>query len=253
MKRLGLLAILVLCLALVLPGCSFSTSTSSSSGSSGDSGSGSSGDSSGDTGEGTNRLAAADIQALIDGDLASESWVSSASNITETTLLRRPVVSITFTDETSRNDANMALQTALAATDKWGVLELSDPNITSFIIIGSIASEDPIELPASPTSAEEFVPWLNESFGTGSPAPEDWVAHVKSVEFAAALPTGFTDALVVKTDLPWDAEGKRIAEVIAQAIYTAAPTFATSYTIYYGEGDYESSGYIVPEMAMFGY
>lgn len=201
----------------------------------------------------SNRLNASDVQALITGDLASAPWAASILSMSDTTLLRRPVVAIEMTDQTAMSDAMNGLQTALLTSEKWGVIEVYDPTYAYFVSIGSLDLFDPIDLPTPPASAEEVLPWLNQAFGVNSPAPENWVAHVTSAEYAATVPSGYTNAVVIGTDLPWGTGGNPAAQVIAQAIYAAEPTFATTFVIHYSEADYQYSGDIVTQMGQFGY
>ncbi|MBI4883203.1 MAG: hypothetical protein HY826_04030 [Actinobacteria bacterium] len=197
------------------------------------------------------RLQAADILALIDGTLSNDAWVFSVVSMSEVDLLRRPVVRIALSDQNAVVEAMNALQSALMSVDVWGVLEISGPDSTSFGTIG-LASFEPIELPPPVASGEEFSKWLDQAFGSGSPAPEDWVAHVTSTGFAESLPTGYTSVLTVQTDLPWDADGRRIANEIAQAIAAGSLSFAVSFTIYYADTGYEFSGAIEPPFT-FGF
>ena len=201
----------------------------------------------------SNRLSASYVKSRIEGDLASQPWATSVVSVSEATLLRRPVVSIELTDQTAVTDAMSGLQTALSTSEMWGVLEFHDPTFAYFAAIGSPGTDDPVELPASPASAEAFLPWLNQAFGAGSPAPEEWVARVTSAEFAASVPSGFTNALVIGTDLPWGTGGNPTAQLIAQAVYAAEPSFATSFVIHFAEANYEYSGEIVPQIGQFGY
>ncbi len=202
------------------------------------------------------RLAASDVQALIDGALAAESWASSVVGLSDAVVLRRPVVRIMISDQDAAFAAFSTLQTALQSSpvtdERWGVLEVSGPSFTSFAPLG-LTWFEPVVLPPPPASGELFAGWLDQAFGASSSAPEDWVAHVKSTGFAASLPSGGSNVLTVQTDLAFDADGHRIAAEIFEAILAAAYPGATHFAVYFGDGNNEYSGEIVPASGAFGY
>ena len=239
--------LLALMLALALTACSTggqsTADTSGSSGGSSDSG----------TDSGPAAISADTINELLEGELASEPWASSVTEVQEATYLRRPVVSIGFADEAARNEAQTVIQDAFLEREEWGVLEIYSPVLSGFQTIGNSSSFPVIELPATPASAPEFAGWLDAAFGSGSPEPEAWVEHVQSSEYAASLPTGNYEVLIVRTDLPFDQTGQRTAQLIIQAIYTAEPTFAKQFAVYYADGSNMTAGDIVPGLAAFGY
>lgn len=233
---------LALALALTLAGCSSNGSKTS-------------GDvpgSSAGTDDGPMPLTAAGVEAMLEGDLASEAWAASVTGVGEETYLRRPVVSIGFKDTTALTEAQMPLQDAFLDEPVWGVIELLSPDFTAFITIGNTGDFPAEEIPAAPATAPELAGWFDAAFGSGSPLPEAWVASVKSTEFAASTTAGYSDVLVVNTDLPYDPEGKRKAEVIHHAIATAAPTYAKTFDIRFADGN-SLMGEIVPGIAAFGY
>lgn len=190
-----------------------------------------------------------DVEQALVGELASQPWANSITSLTETVLLGRPAVSIGFADAPSLQDARSPILEALEATGKWGLIEFFDPDMSDFSAVGSPSDFDAVELPAPPASADDVMPWFGQAFGPGSPYEEQWVAHVKSVEFAESLPSGFGDVVVVRTDLPWDSDGRRAATVIVWALAVAEPPFAKAYSVRFNEGDYEMTGELAPGMA----
>lgn len=182
-------------------------------------------------------LTAQDVQAALDGPFAAEAWSDGVTGVTEETLLRRPVVVVKFKDDATANQGFTSLQTSLSAQypGKAAVVECAGKSMPMWATMGGGQMEK-VALPASPGSAQDFLGWLESAFGKGSPKPEAWVARVKKAEYAQETEDGWTNALVLTTDLAFDAEGMRQASIVQQAVIAAKPTFATTLVVRFSDG-----------------
>lgn len=198
-------------------------------------------------------LTAADVQAALDDTFAGAEWRAAVTGVTDSTLLRRPVVAVKFKDDISANEGFRAMQASLTADypGKAAVIECSGVSTPMWAPVGG-GELEAVQLPAAPGAAQDFLPWLESAFGADSPVPESWVGHVEKAEYAAELEGGWTNALVLTTDLKFDAAGQTQASIIQQAVIAAKPTFATTLVVRFADGNI-LAGDVTSALGGFGY
>lgn len=135
----------------------------------------------------------------------------------------------------------LAIGDALAALDSYRVapnIEILDGKGAHLASYGNgTAATEHFELPASPTTAEQIGPWIDEVFGDSGDA---WYASIQTVELSTSLPGWSSPIIVVHTDLP-GGDAREISQqqtrYIGYAIDLSGQTVAPNFAVMDADGE----------------
>jgi len=189
-----------------------------------------------------------DESALV-AEAIEEQALAHVTGIEVMTRLRRPVIVVSSDIGPEQaglaDEASSALvETASAVTTPEGAtctfyIELRSSEGDVMNAASIVDDRWKLATPPAPGDASGLRDWLEQVYGSGSPAPEPWMGRVVSV---SADPAGTDGFVVVRTDLDQGVSADlAAAQTIIDAVDSSGVTFTSGVRVLFADGVWEWS------------